>query len=272
MAQTQLSNLVNPQVMADMIDKKLVNLMRFAPLATIDNTLQGVPGNTITLPSFSYIGDADVLAEGSTLSLVSLNASTVSATVHKIAQGVEITDEAVLSGYGDPLGQAVDQIALAIASKLDNEVLSVLNAITGTMVYTTSASTAEVAPADISASLEKFGEDIDGTKVVLVSPALYTQLRNASNWLPAAQITAETLIRGAVGEAYGCQVIVSNKLTTPKTAYVVKPGAVRIFMKRDTLIETDRDITNFTTVITASKHEVCYLYDSSKAIKLMKHA
>ena len=32
---TLLANLINPQVMADLIDKKLVNLMRFAPLATI---------------------------------------------------------------------------------------------------------------------------------------------------------------------------------------------------------------------------------------------
>ena len=51
MAQTKLANLVNPEVMADMIDKKLVDLMKFAPLADIDTTLQGRPGDTITLPS-----------------------------------------------------------------------------------------------------------------------------------------------------------------------------------------------------------------------------
>ena len=50
MATTMLNNLVNPQVMADLVDKKLVDAMRFAPLATIDYTLQGVPGDTVTLP------------------------------------------------------------------------------------------------------------------------------------------------------------------------------------------------------------------------------
>lgn len=53
MAVTLLSNIVNPQVMADMVDKKLVDLMKFAPLATIDTTLAGRPGDTITVPSWA---------------------------------------------------------------------------------------------------------------------------------------------------------------------------------------------------------------------------
>lgn len=273
MATTTLNNLVNPQVMADLVEKKLVDAMKFAPLATIDYTLQGAPGDTITLPSFSYIGDADVLGEASTLSTVALTASTVTAKIHKLAKGVEISDEAVLSGYGDPMGEAADQIVLSIASKMDNEMLDVLASITGTMLYETTASTADPTPEDISLALEKFGEDIDiATKVVLVAPAMYTLLRSADDWLPASEIAADRLVRGAVGEAYGCQVIVTNKLKTSKAAYIVMPGALRYFLKRDTLVESERDILKFCTVITASKHGVCYLYDASKAIKIAPKA
>lgn len=53
MAQTLLANLVNPEVLAPMIDKKLTDYMKFAPLATIDTTLVGQPGNTVKLPSFA---------------------------------------------------------------------------------------------------------------------------------------------------------------------------------------------------------------------------
>jgi len=53
---TLLTNMVNPQVLADFIDKKLVNAIRLSPLARIDDTLVGRPGDTITLPSFNYIG------------------------------------------------------------------------------------------------------------------------------------------------------------------------------------------------------------------------
>jgi len=274
MALTTLSNLINPEVLSDMVEKKLHDLIRFAPLATIDNTLVGNPGDTLTLPSYSYIGDAAVLGEGSTLTPVALQTASTTVTVHKIAKGVQLSDEAILSGYGDPYGQAGMQIATAIANKVDNEMLAVLASIASTMTYETASTTTAVAPSDISAALELFGEDIDvGERVVLVSPRLYTAIRNTNGtWLPASEIAADRLIRGAVGEIYGCQIIVSNKLkgdtAVEEVAYIVKPGALRVIMKRDTLIETDRNILDFTNVITGSKHEVCYLYDASKAIKI----
>ena len=277
MALTKLANLINPEVLADLVEKKLHDLIRFAPLAEVDNTLVGRPGDTLTLPSYSYIGDAEVLGEGSTLTPASLNAGTVSVTVAKIAKGVQLSDEAILSGYGDPMGQAAMQIATAIANKTDNQMLDVLKAITAPMVFETTSTTAAIVPADISSALELFGEDIDvGEKVVVVSPGLYTKIRNTTAWLPASEISADRLIVGAVGEAYGCQIIVSNKLKAANAydeeAYIVKPGALRLIMKRDTLVESDRNILDFTNVITGSKHAACYLYDASKAIRIKKKA
>lgn len=276
MAQTKLANMVNPQVMADMIEQKYVDLMKFAPLATIDMTLAGRPGDTITLPNFTYIGDAATLAEGVSLTPSILATSTTSVSIHKIAKGVEITDEAVLSGFGDPYGEAVSQIALAIASNVDNEVLSILHGITGTMAYSTANNTTLPGPADIVSALELFGEDIeDGPTVALVSPAVYTAMRTvvgANTWVPASEIAAGIAVRGVVGEFQGCQVMVSNKLKSTGAGagdiYLVKPGALRIFLKRDTLVEYDRDILAFTNVITASKHFAAYLYNAGKAIRI----
>lgn len=50
---TYLSSLFNPQVVADLIETKLTDKMIFAPLARIDNTLQGRAGNSVTLPYYS---------------------------------------------------------------------------------------------------------------------------------------------------------------------------------------------------------------------------
>ena len=58
--QTKLTNLINPQVMADMIAAELPKKIKMAPFAVIDNTLQGVAGNTITIPKFAYVGEAEV--------------------------------------------------------------------------------------------------------------------------------------------------------------------------------------------------------------------
>lgn len=268
MAVTNLSNLVNPQVMADIIEHKLVDAMKFSPLATVDSTLVGTPGSAITLPQFQYIGDASTLAEGVGLTPAQLTASSTPVSIHKIAQGVEITDEAILSGYGDPVGEATKQIVLSIASEEDNEMLATLQGIGTAMTY---ATTNDPTDTDIADALELFGEDIDGTKVVLVSPTVYTKMRkNTNSWVPASEIAANIAVKGVVGEYQGCQVIVSNKLKTTKEMFIVKPGALRIFMKRDVMVEADRDILKFSNVITASQHFATYLYDPSKAIRIAK--
>lgn len=271
---TKLANLINPQVIADFIEQKLVDNMVFAPLATIDYTLEGKAGDTISYPAYRYIGDASTLSEASTLSVATLTASMVSVSVHKIAQGIELSDEAVLSAFGDPIGEGVSQITLALASGIDNEMLTTLGTIGSTMTYQTSASTVAPVDTDIIDALELFGEDIDGTKVAVVPPAVYTSMRktgkNNGNWIPASELSAQIAIKGAVGEYQGCQVIVSNKLRTSGDIYIVKPNALRLIMKRGALVETDRDILKFTNVITGSVHFATYLYNASGAIKITK--
>lgn len=262
---TKLANLFNPQVVADLIHAKLTDAIRFSPLCRVDYTLSGRPGSTITLPTYAYIGDATAVAEGADIPISQLVESTTSVTISKIGKGVQLTDEAVLSGYGDPTGEAVSQILTSIAAKVDNDVLTVLGGVASAMTHTaTGAISADV----IADALVKFGEDIEGEKVLLVSPADYAVIRKADDWCPASEIAANLIIKGAVGAVHGCQVVVSNKLTGKKQAYIVKPGALALYLKRDTLVETDRDIINKSTVMTADKHYAAYLYDASKAIKI----
>ena len=47
MASTKLANLIDPQVIADFVDQKLIDNIVFAPLAEIDQTLVGRPGDTL---------------------------------------------------------------------------------------------------------------------------------------------------------------------------------------------------------------------------------
>lgn len=274
MATTMLTNLINPEVIADFVETKLTDKMLFAPLADVDYTLSGRPGDTLIFPVWNYIGDASTLSEASTLSVATLSQGSASVTIHKIAQGVEITDEAVLSGLGDPVGQGAHQITVALANGIDNEMLATLGTIGSTMTYQTSGSTVAPTGDDITDALELFGEDIDGLKVAVVAPAAYTALRKAGkadgSWLPASEIAANIAIKGVVGEYQGCQILVSNKLKTSGNIYIVKPGALRLVMKRDVLVESDRDILKFTNVITGSVHFATYLYNAAGAIKITK--
>ena len=260
---TYLANLVNPQVMADLVQKKLVDNFKFAPLCEIDSSLSGVAGSVLTLPSYNYIGDATTVAEGTDIPIAQLVEGSTSATVVKAGRGVQITDEAVLSGYGDPMGQAVNQIALAIGSKQEADILTVMRGVNSAMTHTATSFDAD---AIVDAQV-KFGEDMDEQKVLLVSPKNYGILRKSNAWIPASDIGADTVIKGVVGMVQGCEVVPSNRVGD-KEAFIVKKGAIRLLEKRGVEVETDRDIINKSTVITADKHYVPYLYDASKIVKI----
>lgn len=260
---TMLANLINPQVLADMIDKKLVDAIKVSPLCRVDSTLVGRPGTTVTLPSYTYIGDATDVAEGADIPIAQLTETSTPVTIKKAGRGVQITDEAILSGYGDPVGEGARQLTLAIASKVETDVFTTLRGIGSAMTYAASVVDAD----NIADALVKFGEDIDGEKALLVSPTNYAIFRKANGWIPGTEMAAEAIVKGTVGMLHGCQVVVSNRVGDQE-AFIVKPGALAIYLKRDTMVEADRDIINKSNVMTADKHYVTYLYDASKAIKV----
>lgn len=264
MVQTKLENLVDPEVMGRMISATLVDAIRFAPLATVDRTLVGRPGSTVTVPRFNYIGDAKDVAEGAPIDLELLTTATDDFSIKKAGKGVELTDEAVLSGYGDPLGEAAKQLRMAIANKVDNDALVAL----GTASLTYTAGTAwDVATIDAAQAI--FNDEDPSSMVLIMNPTDAGELRAsvAGQWERASDLGDNILVNGAFGAVLGAQVIRSRKVPSG-TAYLVKQGALGIYLKRDVQVETDRDIVRKTTVLTADEHYGVHLYDESKAIKI----
>lgn len=264
MAVTKLQNMVDPEVMADMISAELENAIRFAPLANIDRTLQGRPGSTVTVPKFKYIGDAADVAEGEAIDIALLETATDTFTIKKAGKGAEITDEAVLSGLGDPIGEAVRQLRMSIANKVDNDVLAALA--TTTLEYT-GATELNVDAVDAAQGI--FNDEDDEPMVLIANPKDAAVLRKsaANDWTRASELGDNILVSGVFGEVLGAQVVRSRKVPEG-TAYLVKRGALAIYMKREAEVETDRDIVTKTTVITADQHYGAHLYDESKAVKI----
>ena len=118
----------------------------------------------------------------------------------------------------------------------------------------------------VSEALVKFGEDLEGQKVLLISPAQLHILKGDKTWIAAAEIGREALVEGAIGQVHGCDVVVSNRITNAN--YIVKPGAVSIFLKRETALETERIPSIRATELTVDKHYTVHLADVTKAIKI----
>ena len=264
---TLLQDLFVPEVVADAIDKKLVDAIRFSPLAIIDTTLVGRPGDELTMPSYEYIGDAGEVKEGADIPIAKLSQNTEKVKVSKIGKAVEFSDESLLSGANNDIAEeAAKQVVLAVNSKLEADLISEMSAkavLTAELNLASGNVTHGIADA-----LGKFGEDIDGEKVLLVPPAVYTALVKSDGWIPNTEAGANIIMNGTVGSIFGAQVVLSNRLTAKNEAYLIKPGALRIVMKRNTLVEFDRDILSEMNYIKASKLFAPYVYDKTKVVKI----
>ena len=267
MTMTKLTNMVNPSVMADMISASLVTKIKFAPLAKIDNTLVGTPGNTLTFPKFTYIGDSVDVAEGVAIVPELLTSSSTTATVKKAGKGVEISDEALLSGFGDPIGEINKQLTLSLASKVDTDCIVALG--TATLSYVAEAAN-KISYAGIVGAIDLFAEEDYEEKVLFVNSNQITTLRNDVNFLDINKYPLQTLMTGVIGSIGGAQVAVSNRIVAGATTvqnFIVKAGALTIYMKKNAEVESDRDILTKSTVITADQHYVAILSDASKVVK-----
>lgn len=258
---SKIADLINPEVMADIVQAQLTNAIRFSnTIAEIDNSLVARPGDTVTIPVWAYIGNAADLAEGVASEAVLLEASSTTATVKKAVKTVELSDEAVLAGYGDPIGEASRQLGLAIAGKVDADVLTAAQ--TSTLTYGVNTDVIDFAEV-VGATMVFDDEEVGTAKYLFVNPAQYGELLLDDKFIVAAPEIART---GIVGSIAGCDVIPTKQLADG--SYIVaKPGAVKIYMKKDVNLETQRNLSYRTTIISADEHYVAVLADASKVVK-----
>lgn len=279
MAITKLEKMINPQVMADMISAKVEKRVAVTPFAKVDSTLVGQAGNTITVPAFTYIGDGSDVAEGASIGASELTTSEKQYTIKKVGKGVDLTDEAIMSGYGDPIGEATNQLSKAIAQKVDQDAMDALY--TGTLTYDGSSSA--IAYNGIIDAIDVLEEEYNSEKVIFIHPKQLTKLRKDSNFLSADQYVNGNYIQvnGEIGKIANCRVVVSKRVAESDDTLGYKNPIVKltwdaeteadtpaltIFLKKGVLVETDRDIDTQVNMIRATENYVVALTDESKVV------
>ena len=280
MATTQFSNMINPEVMAEMISAKVAKKVAVIPFAKVDTTLQGQAGNTITIPVFGYIGDAANVAEGASIGASALTTTHQQFTIKKIAKGVDITDEAILSGYGDPVGEANRQLIMAISQKIDQDAIDALD---GAARYMASGN--KISYAGIVDAIDMFEEEYNSEKVIFVHPKQVSQLRKDADFTSADKYVNGNYIamNGEIGKIANCRVVVSKRVkeNAEHTTYInpivkltydaeteQETPALTIFLKRNVMVETSRDIDKQINMIRASENYVVALTDASKVVRV----
>lgn len=271
---TKLANLINPEVMADMVSAKVDKKLRVIPYAKVDTTLQGQAGDTISVPKYAYIGEAVDVAEGEDIPVRQMAVSSKQYQVKKAAIGGILTDEAVLSGYGNPVGELTNQMALSIGGKTDTDGYEEL--VTAPTAYTASGS---ISYEEIVKAIDLFEEETNTEKVMFVHPKQVTQLRLDPNFIDKSKYGNEVMVDGEIGMIANARIVSSKKVKVVSGAYlnpIVKleedtetedaSPALTIFLKRDTNVETDRIARNRSTEVTGDKMYVVALTNETKVI------
>lgn len=213
---TFLTNMVDPEVLADMVSGKVEKYIRVTPFAKIDNTLAGRPGSTVKVPFYGHIDNAVVVAEGEEIPVKKLTTSTKEYQIHKIGTGITITDEALLSGYGDPAGEGAKQIAQSIGQKIDEDSMTALY---GADQHLFSSN--KIKYDNIVDSIGVFEEEINAPKVMFISPEQITTLRKDSNFISADKYGASNnvVMYGEIGMIANTRIVASKRVVKNTELY-----------------------------------------------------
>lgn len=279
MAVTMMNNMINPEVMGDMINAKIEALAKLTPYAKVDTTLVGVPGDTKTVPSWNYIGDAEDVAEGAEVGLTQMTAASTTFTIKKAMKAVGITQEAINSGLGNPVGQAEHQLAKSIVGKVDNDLLDA--ALTATVTVDTGA---VISYEGVVSAVTKFEDEEDGIeKVMFIHPKQEAQLLVDPLFTSADRFTGGVAVNGAIGKIAGCWVKKSKKIKAKSGVYTcpiikLEPDsaeteytedelpALTIFLKKDVSVDHEWFPKKQQHDITAAKYYGVALTNAAKVV------
>lgn len=248
MVQTTKANLINTEVFAQSVQAKLGNALKLSPLAYTES-FQGEQAGSIHVPQYQYVGDSTVILEGQPIPIDLLTSNTVALDLVKVGKAVEITDEAQKSGFGNPIGEAENQLARSIANGVENQMFGALADATLTYANPTAEINGDTV---LNASL-LFGEDIDEPKTLVVHSRDLGAIRRDGAYQDNKLFDTEIIVSDRVPEGF---------------AYLVKNGGIGYYQSMNLQIETDRDIVSKTTVISADQHFAVHLRDASRVVAI----
>ena len=256
MAQTKAVDLFNPEVLADSIEGKLGNAVRFAPHARIDNTLEGQPGDTITRPKYGYVGPADELVEGVPMDPAKLSMTTSQVTIKEAGKAVEVTEKAIITNLNGTMAEAENQILLSLADKVEIDYVAELDK--ALLSHAGAPTTAEA----IMDAIAQFEDEDDENYILFIHPTDYAELAKSL-------IDGNTFLsRAQIADLIGVSEIERTRRVAAGTGFVQKQGAVEIVYKKRANVEGDHDILARTFVLAGNQYYTVNLYNDNGVVKI----
>ena len=166
-------------------------------------------------------------------------------------------------------------MAMSIRSKIDNDVMDELKS-----AQLTFTGTGAISYDNVVDAIDVLNEEENVPKVMFIHPKQVSQLRKDSNFISNDKYNNNVIMRGEIGMIANTRIVPSKKAINDAGTYFLNPivelrpesqtgdetSAVTIYLKRNLNLETQRELSNYTTLIGADQHYVASLTDESKVV------
>lgn len=278
MAGTSISNIINPEVLADQISAKFPDqlVLGNTSLVEVDNTFPlGSPGTKFKLPFWKRISAFGDLSEGTAMTPGIVTTGSEFATVVRGGVAVQVYDTAELVSKADPVGEIAAQIARRAAEYIDAKLVLQLDLTPNTFDNSVNAAKTNTAGtldqnaiiAAISTTLgDNYASLMKGGAIICHSKVMGDLLQTAAiqNWYQSQENIIKT---GMLPTLLGLPIYVSDLGTTSTQStktlyrtYVVGPGALALFYQRQVMVEFDRDILLLADIVSSNVHFAPHLF------------
>lgn len=265
MAQTTAALVIDPEVYADMAQARFTGMVRVAgsPAVLEDNSLEGVPGSTITFPKWTALGELDNLTETTAMTPAAMGTDSATATIKEAGKAVEITDKARLVSLGDPVEEAARQFGVLAARKVDADLITQAQADETAQ----GGSTPLAVTASTGQTTFNYARFLDGVGLfddewepsdfagVFINSAQLVEAFNEDKFISADKMGQANLAvaRGQIGAIMGVPIFVTDRVAAKKILFL-KRSSLGLLYKRRPLVEQDRDILARSTVLATTLH------------------
>ena len=239
------------------LDDLFVNIVAEARMAAEETSIMrnlvtmynigSVAGTTIQVPKYAAVSAAS-LTEGTDMTSTTVSTSSVSIAVGEVGVQAFLTDMATM-GAGNPAAEIGQLLGNAIARKIDEDLIALFDGFSTSL----GATTQELTVADVfKAAATLRNNKVNGRLVAVLNPlqayALKANLTNTFANPNGGDLQNEAMRNGFVGSIAGVDIYESAHVAIDGSGdakgAIFAPEALALAMKRDFVVEPQRDASN----------------------------
>ncbi|SDT42119.1 major capsid protein, N4-gp56 family [Pseudarthrobacter equi] len=268
---TLRKDLFAPEVYEDMGNAEFKKKIVMAQAANQDDTLVGMPGETVVFERWETLSEIEDIDEEDVLEVESMTQSASSATIKEAGKAVGWSDRAKLVGKGNLQDQLIQQYGELTARKVDSDLMSAaLLRVPEGRYYADGRPATPTNPLSFNAGETtgfSYNPIVDAAQLVGDDFETDEWAGLFINSLDRATAMKDTqfqqanqgdgynglITRGRIGDVNGLAVVVSDRVPVGKSL-LLKKNALSVKWKQRPWVEQDRDILARKTVVAIHLH------------------